>query len=164
MGKLAQSLRGLVAGLGRPLICYNFSSDKPDEETLFEHLDVGWSVLEVAAIRAKKLIADGFLAPDWGRVRRAPPTIGGVKAALKIKYSIDELHAIGVLQSLPPTAANVIMEFAFTRDVIRKALGNLGRCRKQQLVMRPILCATRLKFYEAGDLCFDHAQKMRSGG
>ena len=68
---------------------YSFTNDKPDTGIFFEHLDVGWSMLEVTYARAKKLLVAGLLVPYLRRAPLITLTPEEVKDATKIRYAID---------------------------------------------------------------------------
>ena len=117
-----------------------------------EHLDVGWSVLEVTYCRAKLLLDSETFRSSSRNVPRIPLTAEEVKEDVRIKYSIDEADAVKMLQSQDSTAAEVIIQLGLTREIIRQALAKLEQNRPQQVVLCSIVCTTRFKYFEAGKL------------
>ena len=149
---IARILHELAPILNFTLICYSFTSNKPETGEMCEHLDVGWTVLETTYIRAKKLIRAGILDECKHKAARIPLTADEVKDAIKLRYAVDEGKAIYMLKGQSSTAAEVIIELGLTRDVIRQALERLEYSRAKQVVLCSILCTTRFKYYESQGL------------
>ena len=146
-GLIAKTICELAPLLQFTLICYSFSTEKPTEEVVWEHLDVGWTVLETTCVRAKKIINDGLLAGSSTRIPRIPLTQDEVKNAIQLRYAVDEAKAIGMLSGQSSTAAEVILRLGLSRDVIRQAIEHFEYSRAQQVVLCTILCTTRFKYY-----------------
>ena len=113
-----------------------------------EHLDVGWTVIEVTYCRAKILLACGAIDRCSSRTPRIPLTPLEVREAIKTRYAIDEAKAVRMLQGQHSTAAEVIIHLGLKRDIIRQALSKIEENRALQVVLCSILCTTRFKYYE----------------
>ena len=142
----------LAAQLKFPMMCYSFTSDKPDTGIFNEHLDVGWTMLEVTFARAKKLLVAGLLTPFLHRSPRVTLTSDEVKEAIQIRYAIDEGRAINMLRGQFSAASEVIMRLGLTREIIRQALERCDNDRARQVALCSIVCTTRFKYYEGRDL------------
>ena len=150
--RIADLLYSLAAKLHFTLICYGFTGGKLDEGVFEEHVDVGWTVIEVTYCRAKLLLACGAITECSSRTPRIPLTPLEVKKAIKTRYAIDEAKAVKMLQGQNSAAAEVIIHLGLTRDIIRQAPAKIENNRAQQVVLCSILCATRFKYYKAGGL------------
>ena len=75
-----------------------------------------------------------------------------LKNAIKIRYEIDELCALKLLRGEASQSTEIILTLGLTREIIRQALSRLEHDRAKQVVLSSILCATRFKYYESGEL------------
>ena len=81
-----------------------------------------------------------------------PWTNDKVKDALQLRYEQDELGALGMLGLPGSVSCAIFVEVGLTRSVVRAALAELEGCRAHQTALCGILCATRFKYGEEGEL------------
>ena len=149
---IARQLYTLAATLEGTLICYCYTSCKPEGGSRREHLGVGWSVLEVTYARAVELLLEGALQNCDRRIPRIPRTEEDVENAIIIRYQKNEIGAFSMMRGRLSQATTIVMELGLTRDIHRQAPSCLEDRRVLQVVPCTIVCATRFKYYEAGDL------------
>ena len=152
----------LAAILPCPLSIYSPASSPPPEEDLLENMEVGWTVIRGTWIRAGILIQNGFLDPWKGRMARIPLTNEEVQELVRIRYESDELAAIRMLRECQSVSSGIYLRLGLTRVVISETLKELAECekaRETQVVLCGIICATRFKFYEEGDLLATECKK-----
>ena len=149
---MAEQLTTLAKSLKCHLILYGFNHEQRGEELFLEDLDTGWTELEISYLRACRLIDGEVFESITAQIPLIPLTADELKNEIKIRYETDELKAVQMLKGEASKASAIVLELGLTRDIVRQALARLEHDRAKQVVLCSILCATRFKYYEGGDL------------
>ena len=75
-----------------------------------------------------------------------------IKELILEKFHNDELATVELLRRAGSAAAEVFTKLRLTREIIKTVLKELQGDRKLQVVFSNVVCATRFKFFEGGEL------------
>ena len=82
--------------------------------------------------------------------RRIPLARNEVCNLIRLKQEEDELKVIKILECAHSVSGGIFQKIGLTRDIIKKALAELSRNRKEQTMLCSIICATRFKYVIEG--------------
>lgn len=108
--RIASKLYELAGTLKCPLTLYGYHYDQHGAEDIpfTEDLDTGWTEIEISYIRACRLIDEDSFRSLAPRLPYVPQTVDEFKNDIKIRYEIDELHALKSLRGEGSQAATTV--------------------------------------------------------
>ena len=108
------------------------------------------SFISRTRLRTLGMVLNGGAMGQLASLRRIPLTGDEVTDRRQFKYELDEGKAVALLAAKGSISGGLFGSWNLTRDVLGNAFRQLCYSRKCQTNLRSIVCATRLKYFEAG--------------